>query len=263
MINRATTSKSFDFSPNEEGKKFPKMQITSKKVIPTSLDDIGRAFEELNSGALVAPRTPETVMTLELPAELSFASEFDWSFEEKNFLQFMLGSFNSNKTIDTVNEKPEAVFSGLAQRIAVAATSAFGSEIAYRNAGYALAPLKEIFFNGNGCRTFTWSWDIFPKNKQEADNVMLLADRLREEAHPTMQDVGVFQIPNEFEIEWINCKLPKISTCACTAIDANYSAAGAPRFLSDGNPAFIRLSMAFTEINIQTRNTLEQMRSSS
>jgi hypothetical protein len=258
----SVTTKKFDFTENQEGLKIPKMQITSKKVIPTSLDDIGTAFSDLNAGNLIAPRTPETVMTLQLPLELRIASEFDWSFDERNFLQFLVGQSNSNKSMDTINEKPEAVFSGLAQRISVAATSAFGSEVAYRNAGYALAPLKEIFFNGNGNRTFQWSWDVFPKNKREADSIMVLSDRINEEAHPSMQDVGVYQIPNEFEIEWINCKLPKISTCACTAFDANFTASGAPRFNEDGNPAFVRISMAFTEIGIQTRNTLENMRSS-
>ncbi|QGZ13881.1 baseplate tail tube cap [Rhizobium phage RL38J1] len=261
MIKATSQSKSYDFTRNEAGQRLPKMQITSKKVVPTALDDIGQLYDDLSSGNLNAPRTPEAVVTLKLPNELAFASEFDWSFDEKNILQSLIGSINSNKTIDTVNEKPEAVFSGLASRIGVAASGAFGGDIVFKNAGYALAPLKEIFFNGNGNRTFNWSWDFAPKNQQESENLTQMVERINEQSHPIMQDLGVFQIPNEFEVEWINCRLPKITTLACTSFTMDPFASGSPRFLPNDAPAFVRVTATFTEIGIQTRNTLENLRS--
>ena len=257
----ATETKRFDFSTDNGNASAPKIQITSKKVVPTAFDDVMSAVDSLSSDPLVRPRVAETILTLDLPNELSFAAQLDWSFEERNIIQSLIGNSNSNRTMDTVREKPEAVIAGLSQRIGIAATSAFGTDIAFRNAGYALAPLKEIFFNGNSNRTFPWSWDLFPRNKTQADNIMNMSDRIYEQAHPVMQDVGVFQIPNEFEIEWINCFLPKISTCACILAEPDFAPTGAPRFHADGNPAFVRLKLSFTEITIQTRNSLEGLRS--
>ena len=257
----ATPTKSYDFSTSGRAQNVPKMQITSKKVIPTSFDNIESAIKTGDTSVLISPRRAETVLTFDLPNELSFVSEFDWSFEEKNFLQNVVGNLNSNKTVDTVNEKPQAVLSGIAQRIALLATSFVGSESAFRNAGYALSPLKEIFFNGNSNRSFQWSWDLYAKSESESDNILEAENRIREQAHPTMQDLGVVQIPNEFEISWLNCNLPKITTCACTSVEMNPFASGSPRFFSNGNPAFVKLSLSFTEIGIQTRNTLENLRS--
>ncbi|QIG69696.1 baseplate tail tube cap protein [Rhizobium phage RHph_I46] len=261
MIQTTTQVKSYDFTRNDPATRLPKMQITSKKVVPTALDDIGQLYDDLSSGNLNAPRTPEAVVTLKLPNELALASEFDWSFDEKNILQSVVGSVNSNRTVDTIAEKPEAVFSGLASRIGVAASGAFGGDIVFRNAGYALAPLKEIFFNGNGNRTFNWSWDFAPRNEQESENLIEMVERLNEQSHPVMQDLGVFQIPNEFEVEWINCRLPKISTLACVSFVADLAPTGQPRFLANDAPAFVRVTATFVEIAIQTRNTLENLRS--
>jgi hypothetical protein len=256
----STSAKSYDFTVNEEQVTVPKMQITSKKVIPTAFSDLENA---LSSGDinLVAPRETEAVITLELPNEIAMRSDFDWSMEEVNLLESLLGSMNSNKTIDTTNtDKTGSMISGIAHRIGANVATTFGGALIYKNAGYALAPLKEIFFKGNGPRNFNWTWDLYPRNAQESDAIMELCDRVREQSHAVMQDLGVYQIPNEWEIEWLNCNLPKITTCACITADANYTAAGAPRFLENGNPAFVRLNLAFQEITINTRNTLENMR---
>ncbi|QIG68063.1 baseplate tail tube cap protein [Rhizobium phage RHph_Y68] len=261
MIQPKSTAKSYDFTRNDPSTRLPKMQITSKKVVPTALDDIGQLYDDLSSGNLSAPRTPEAVVTLKLPNELALASEFDWSFDEKNILQSVIGSVNANRTVDTVSEKPEAVFSGLASRIGIAASGAFGGDIVFRNAGYALAPLKEIFFNGNSNRTFNWTWDFAPRNEQESENLVEMVERINEQSHPIMQDLGVFQIPNEFEVEWINCRLPKISTLACSSFYADFAPTGQPRFLDNDAPAFVRVTATFVEIGIQTRNTLENLRS--
>jgi hypothetical protein len=229
-------------------------------VIPTSFSDLENALNS-NDINLVAPRQTETIVTLELPNEIRMKSDFDWSVEEVNILETLLGSINSNKTIDTTNtDKTGSAISGIAHRIGASVATAFGGSVVYKNAGYALAPLKEIFFKGNGPRSFNWTWDLYPKNANESDQMMELCDRLREQSHAVMQDLGVYQIPNEFEIEWLNCNLPKITTCACLTADADYAPTGGPRFLANGNPAFIRLNMAFQEIVIQTRNNLENMR---
>ena len=74
-------------------------------------------------------------------------------------------------------------------------------------------------------------------------------------------DVREMEIPNYFNIRYMyrgneNEHLNKISTCVLTKLDVNY---GSDRYVSydDGAPQTTKISLGFTEMEIITRDKIE------
>lgn len=243
----ATPASKFDVSGSNG---IPKMQITSMRVVPVQVSGI-------TSGNVTATRQLSATITLPLPKELEFASSFDWSLEDRSLLSNAIGNLNAPNSSRAVTDNPMTTIQSVLMRSVINGTSALGGESLARNAGYAVQPLKEIFFNGLSNRTFSWSWEFRPKNAQEANSINQLMRKIRIDAHPEKLAFGLYALPNEFEITWLNCKLPKIKTCICTSVPEDYAAIGEPRFFEDGNPAFTRMQLSFSEIEIHDRLSLE------
>lgn len=251
----APKSMSMDFSmPDTNGYKVPKMQIRSYRIVPTQMYSEDLKKMEFSNAKRPASRELTATVTLPMPQELQFTSSFDWSAESRSMVQNFVGNFNAGEeSIGQIAENGISSLTPVAMRT-LDNLDTFGGSSILRNAGYATDTLKEMFFRGHDHRSFNWSWDLSPRNAKEAESMMKLMRKMEIDAHPERFARGVNILPNEYEISWLNAKLPLVAKCVCTGVVNDYAASGAgTRFKFDGFSAFMTMSLSFREIELVDR----------
>ena len=129
----------------------------------------------------------------------------------------------------------------------------------------AINPHKEQLFRGTGFRSFTWSWKLFPKTEAETE---VVANIIREFKFHSMPQItggaeSFFLYPSDFNIffysgteenPWIN----KVTTCALTNMEVNYTPAGVWSTFRNNFPVEVDLSLTFTELEIMSKKRIQQ-----
>ena len=131
------------------------------------------------------------------------------------------------------------------------------------SSGTALNPFKETVFESVDFRTFAFKYKFFPKNKKEADDVYNIINTFKFHMHPEMSSGKLFFIyPSEFNISYYfgseeNGYFHKFATCVLESMDVSY---GGEQFSSfrDGSPTEINMSLTFRELEILTKNMIEE-----
>lgn len=133
--------------------------------------------------------------------------------------------------------------------------------------GYATNPQLEILYKGTKFRTFDFRFELLPRSKKEADEVLNIVKRFKYHASPEYRQAqGRFMVPPSFFDININFgatendRIPmKLSTCVLTGIDLDMSS-GADQFVSfsDGGPIQIQLQLRFTELEIMHKKLREE-----
>ena len=133
-----------------------------------------------------------------------------------------------------------------------------------KRAGTALNPRNEQFYNSPDFRTFTYDFDFWPRNKDEAKAVQDIILIFKYNSSPGKADLAgsQFNIPNYFKISYmhrgdVNTKLNLISACYCTGVQVDYAPDGQPSFFDDGSPVHTKLSVEFVEDRILTKSDIE------
>ena len=139
--------------------------------------------------------------------------------------------------------------------------------------GVVSNPLLEMIYNGpSGMRNFQFDFSFYPRNENEADEVIQIINQFRFHQAPeiAVDGGGAFlRPPSEFDIEFhyngtANPNIPKISTCVLTSLNVDYSPGGpftayevpgddTPRVGGTGTPTAIRLTLSFTETEMMTK----------
>jgi hypothetical protein len=131
------------------------------------------------------------------------------------------------------------------------------------SSGTALNPFRETVFESVDFRSFAFKYKFFPKNKKESDDVYNIINTLKFHMHPEMSSGKMFFIyPSEFNITYYfgdseNEYFHKFATCVLENMDVNY---GGEQFSSfrDGSPTEINMSLTFRELEILTKNMIEE-----
>lgn len=136
----------------------------------------------------------------------------------------------------------------------------------------AVNPRTQMLFSNMNFRSFTWTWTLYPRNKDEAKALWDIIEFVKYHILPEYdeQSGGVFLIqPSLFDIEFHsfgqrNDYLPKTLTCVCKNLTVDYAPAGTVAFFEpyydEGTerwvsaPIGVRLSMSFEENEILTKN---------
>ena len=133
-----------------------------------------------------------------------------------------------------------------------------------KRAGTALNPRNEQFYNSPDFRTFTYDFDFWPRNKDEAKAVQDIILIFKYNSSPGKADLAgsQFNIPNYFKISYmhrgdVNTNLNLISACYCTGVSVDYAPDGQPSFFDDGSPVHTKLSVEFVEDRILTKSDIE------
>jgi hypothetical protein len=133
-----------------------------------------------------------------------------------------------------------------------------------RGLGLAFNPHQQILFNGIDFRTYQMAFTFTPYSKQEAETVEKIIKLFKFHAAPRLATgIGMFFVPpSTFTPQFFfngreNKKINKITESVIESIDVNYAPNGFTT-MSDGAATQIQLTINFREIELITREKIEQ-----
>jgi len=133
-----------------------------------------------------------------------------------------------------------------------------------KQTGKAINPRMELAFQSVPFRSFSFSFDFAPKNKDEVTMVNKIIQKFKFHMLPDISDERYLVTPSEFQIMYMyrdkaNMYLPKISRCVLTDMSVDYSPEGVfHTFKADDQgamPVLSKLTLTFTETEIMTKQT--------
>ena len=131
-------------------------------------------------------------------------------------------------------------------------------------AGRAANPMEAQMFKGVGFRDYSFDYEFFPRNSDEAAAVKNIVWGFKTAMLPDTYgeaegDVAIenyFNYPNIFELSWegpIADKFDKFLPMVCTSCNVKHS----NRLFTDGFPVSTTMSLSFTEIKILTQENYQ------
>ena len=130
------------------------------------------------------------------------------------------------------------------------------SQIIARATGQVFNPNLELLFNGVNLRVFPFTFEFFPRNRDEAEEVKLILRRLKYSMLPEKGGAaGIFiKAPYIFQLEYMkgNKKHPflnRFKPMALTNMSVNYTGSNTYSTFYDGSPTHIKVQLLFKELN--------------
>ena len=134
-----------------------------------------------------------------------------------------------------------------------------GGDILKQAAGKTVNPLKFQLFEGVNFRTYSYTFNLRPKNSNEAKTIqeMIYAFKLSALPGTTGDNNRIYTFPNEWAIRFRGPFKDKIDyplVSVCTGVDVNYTDGQGFATFSDGSPMSVGLTINFTETATLTRD---------
>jgi hypothetical protein len=125
-------------------------------------------------------------------------------------------AISAGKSADTTTQSIEAIISGVTAGLATAGkkivddigqglSAGEPSKLIGKAFGVAMNPHEEQFFEKPDFRSFSYSFEFWPRNKEEADAVEKIIFLFKYHMHPTNENGSggrLFKVPSEFEIDY-------------------------------------------------------------
>jgi len=130
-----------------------------------------------------------------------------------------------------------------------------GSSIVARATGQVFNPNLELLFNGVNLRVFPFTFEFFPRNRDEGEEVRQILRLLKYSMVPSRGDQGIFiKAPYVFQLEYMKGRHPhpflnRFQPMALTNMSVNYTGSNNYSTFYDGTPTHIRLELLFKELN--------------
>ena len=131
--------------------------------------------------------------------------------------------------------------------------------------GFSQNPNAEMVFKSVPFRTFSFPYEFAPKNEKEKDEVQRIIEIFKFHMMPEKYSEGYLTAPSQFQITYMyrdgaNMYVPKISRCALTDLNLDYSPEGVfTTFKGDDKgaaPVLTKMDLTFSEMEIMTKETI-------
>lgn len=236
----------------------------------------------LYAGANIAGTTTreqkrlKTAIALHMPNNLNIRYSTSWSEEETGTTEALskvgedaAGLLKSLGDVKLSNMLPESVKSAggvLGNDIVKAGAAEMLQKSGTMSARTGLAgnPKKEMVFKGVDFRTFSFDYNFFPRDEQEAEHVYNIIYNFKLHMHPEfMADTSnfIYVYPSEFDISYfsgtgINQYIHRHPSCVLTELSVNYTPNGNFATFANGMPTQISMSMTFKELSAPTKESI-------
>ena len=136
-----------------------------------------------------------------------------------------------------------------------------GTQLVSRATGQVFNPNLELLFDGVGLRTFPFTFDIFPRSKKEAEQVVKILRTFKtsilakKNAASDSTIKGVFiSAPDVFQLQYMRGNKPHpflnhFQPCALIDMQINYTGSNTYSTFRDGTPTHMQLTLTFKELN--------------
>lgn len=134
-----------------------------------------------------------------------------------------------------------------------------------KTSGTAANPKKEQLFKEVDYRTFTFTYQFFPRSAEEAANCRAIINEFKLHMHPEFKaNTGNFLYiyPSEFDIFYYNngrenLNLHRHTSCVLTDMNVSYSPQGVFTSFADGMPTQINVQLTFKELALLTKENIQ------
>jgi len=131
-------------------------------------------------------------------------------------------------------------------------------------AGLASNPKMEQVFKGVDFRTFTFDYQFYPRNENEAANVRRIIETFKYHMHPEFKDDGnwLYIYPSEFDVYYYhgakeNRNVHRHTSCVLTGMNVNYTPQGQFTTFANGMPTQINVALTFKELALLTKDKIK------
>lgn len=218
-----------------------------------------------------ATKRLKAAIALNIPNDIKTSYSTQWDEESTFAMSAVLGAGNSlmnaaakkgKLTTDNFFDRvPDSILQSVALRTGTDSQRSGLSALQ----GVAVNPRREQIFKGVDYRTFTFTYQFFPRNEDEAKNVDNIIKMFKLHMMPEYKDDSAFLYiyPSEFDIEYMhgsdqNRTLHKQTSCALTNIDVNYSPNGNFATFANGQPVQTDITLTFKELGLLTKKDIER-----
>lgn len=247
------------------GLSVPKNQLTSAYGDVPVIHNVSRGLQggmKMFSDTFV--RSPYSI-TLPMPKNLNISIQSRWSTTELGAAAFGLDQMSDySKIMENGSGGELAKQIGLNTVGSIASKFANGAikgkELVELGTSTVANNYAETLFKNVDNRSFSWTWTITPRNEKESAAIENMLRLFRFHMLPEFKEnVGngnaFLLYPSSFDIVFWqdgapNRHIPRISTCALTGFDTNYTPNGGYVRMVDGAPASYNLTLSFTELSI-------------
>ena len=144
-----------------------------------------------------------------------------------------------------------------------------GEALVKKAFGEADNPYMEVLFDSMSLRTFTYNFNMAPRNEQEAYEVQKIIQLFRFHMAPELRP-GINRylgLPSQFDIHYMflsrdgntseNNYYNRVATCVLQDCKVNYTPNGVKSF-EDGGPTATTMSLTFKEIELLTKDKIAE-----
>jgi hypothetical protein len=154
----------------------------------------------------------------------------------------------------------EEVINGITAKFSQQIIQQLGSSVSFgqilaRQTGQVLNPNLELLFQGPGLRSFTFNYQLSPRDENEAQTVKNILRVLKQSMSPRRGNSTAFLCsPHLFHLSFKKGNgdhpyLNRFKTMACTNVGVVYTGTGTYATYEDGSPVVYNLSLTFQELS--------------
>ena len=210
-------------------------------------------------------------VVLPIPSGISDQNKADWGSNSMTALDIAKadiaktaifdnlseGATKFNSYIEKIKNNPEAIKSAVGTALAAAAAGVDGQALLSRTTGQVLNPNMELLFKGPALRPFSFKFQLSPRDKDEANEVIKIMRFFKQGGAPIRSKSNLFlKSPHIFRIKYVKMGqngelhrgLNAFKTCALQSFGVNYTPTGNYATYSDGVMVSYDITMSFSEI---------------
>jgi hypothetical protein len=211
-----------------------------------------------------------TAIALHTPNNMS--TTYSVSYEEEDTDVYAMGLAAAGGSASLKQAAEQKGMSNVAKDVANA-TAAAGIAIGLKLpgtggiskiTGLAPNPRKEQLFKHVNFRNFTFDYQFYPRDPQEAENVLNIIYQFKYHMHPEFKDANNFLYiyPSEFDIFYYNggqenLNVNRHTSCVLTDMVVNYSPNGLFTSFAIGLPTQFNLTLTFKELATLTKEKIQ------
>ena len=136
--------------------------------------------------------------------------------------------------------------------------------------GVMINPRLQLLFKSKEIRTFNFTWELYPRNKDETNMIRDIVQQFRSFSSPSIEgNLGLLAVPGEFEVRFLNKNstttgfvenewLPRILRFAINSISVDYSPQGIWGSFVDNSPLGVVLTMQISELYVVNKEKVEE-----
>lgn len=266
LVNGATNAaQSAGARPNSKTKAVAEA-VGTVADIGLGLAGAGIAVSTLGGAAKEYKQLAQTI-ALHMPADLAIRYGMQWDETTlAGTTAILMATEAAGEAIGGSNGQSGASVGQIGARYGVSQALRLPGvgEATSKTSGVAANPKKEQLFKQVDFRTFSFTYQFFPKSAEESRNVQTIIKLFKLHMHPEFKKDSsnfMYLYPSEFDIFYYhngkeNLNIHRHTSCVLTDLSIMYSPQGVFTSFPDGSPTQINMSMTFKELGILTKENI-------